>query len=355
MSATINEADFAAYFGGAPSRSIAGRTHPVQDHYLEDFLSSLSGFRPSPSSRPAGKIKADDLKVMQAGFRAEGVTDEGAVQALCTLARSDRIDYDLLGATVAMLAAREDDGRGILVFMTGVAEIRRASDAIRAATPNAIQLDILSLHANMSSQDQARAFRPPRKGARKVVVATNVAETSITIDDVRMQTSRARADTSDRLRRRHGASEGDHVRPRPRRSAARRDVDLACVGPTEARTSGSSPTGRGVQTLLAFLDRALRHGRPDQAGDAAHAARASGPDGQGDASRGRHRVVHRPGAQPARCALGRRRSAGPARHRCPRRRSRGSRATHLSRQSSGAAARRHPSRQGVHATAFRPR
>ena len=184
MSATINEADFAAYFGGAPSRTIAGRTHPVQDHYLEDVLPRLTGYRPSANIRPTAKLKADELKAMQAGFRAEGVTDEGTIQALCTLARSDRIDYDLLGATVAMLAGRQDDG-GILVFVSGVAEIRRSSDAIRAATPNAIQLDILPLHANMSSADQARAFKAPRKGARKVVVATNVAETSITIDDVR--------------------------------------------------------------------------------------------------------------------------------------------------------------------------
>ena len=199
MSATINEADFAAYFGGAPSRSIAGRTHPVQDHYLEDFLPQLSGFRPSAGTRPTGKLKADELKAMQNGFRAEGVTEEGTVQALCTLARSDRIDYDLLGATVAMIARRDDDG-GVLVFVSGVAEIRRASDAIRAATPNTIQLDILPLHANMSSADQARAFRPPRKGARKVVVATNVAETSITIDDVRRRNF-DRAHATDRLRR----------------------------------------------------------------------------------------------------------------------------------------------------------
>eukprot|EP00946_MAST-07B_sp_MAST-7B-sp1_P000372 g372.t1 len=118
-------------------------------------------------------------------------------------ATQQRTDYDLIAATV-MLADSEalaagDDG-AILVFMSGTMEISKAIDAIRRAFSGDIgnedaysggqsshralnSLQILPLHGSLTSGDQQRIFRRPPRGVRKVVVATNIAETSITIDD----------------------------------------------------------------------------------------------------------------------------------------------------------------------------
>ncbi|KAI9020610.1 hypothetical protein DFJ74DRAFT_643980 [Hyaloraphidium curvatum] len=78
--------------------------------------------------------------------------------------------------------------RGILIFLPGYAEISAmhellsANSVIRAATANGRLL--LPLHGVLSSEEQIRVFDRPPEGSCKIVIATNVAETSITIDDV---------------------------------------------------------------------------------------------------------------------------------------------------------------------------
>lgn len=73
----------------------------------------------------------------------------------------------------------------MLVFMTGVFEIKQAVDAIRQAVASTSErIEVLPLHANLTSQEQTLVFKPVKPGHRKVVVSTNVAETSITIDGI---------------------------------------------------------------------------------------------------------------------------------------------------------------------------
>ncbi|KAJ3159008.1 ATPdependent RNA helicase [Geranomyces michiganensis] len=78
--------------------------------------------------------------------------------------------------------------RGILVFLPGFLEISTLHEMltknprIRAATEQGKWC--IPLHGNLSSEDQLRVFKRPNAGACKIVIATNVAETSITIDDV---------------------------------------------------------------------------------------------------------------------------------------------------------------------------
>jgi ATP-dependent RNA helicase DHX57 len=94
-----------------------------------------------------------------------------------------KINYDLVNQTVkeidAELSYLKQDG-GVLIFMPGVVEINRTLDSLRSI-PN---LHVLPLHASLQSVEQRRVFPHAPAGKRKVVVATNVAETSITIDDI---------------------------------------------------------------------------------------------------------------------------------------------------------------------------
>ena len=114
--------------------------------------------------------------------------DISTVRALCA---SNRTDYDLLAHTVAYAMKRAEKvdftgsltGRAaILVFCPGVGEIRQAMDAISALCTDGVVL--LPLHANLAPSEQRKVFQAVHKTERKVIVATNVAETSITIPEV---------------------------------------------------------------------------------------------------------------------------------------------------------------------------
>ncbi len=133
-SATIDPDRFAAHFDGAPVIEVSGRTYPVEDRY----------------------------QPLDAG--EEGV---------------DQVDGIL--AAVEELAD-EDDGRGdILVFLAGEREIRETADALRKRHPE--QVEILPLFARLSAAEQDRVFRPA--GRRRIVLATNIAETSLTVPGIR--------------------------------------------------------------------------------------------------------------------------------------------------------------------------
>ncbi|CAO1632077.1 unnamed protein product [Parajaminaea phylloscopi] len=77
----------------------------------------------------------------------------------------------------------------ILVFVTGREEIDRClqslSDRMLGMAEGSLPLQLLPLHAGISAEEQADIFTPAPRGTRKCIVATNVAETSVTIDGIR--------------------------------------------------------------------------------------------------------------------------------------------------------------------------
>jgi ATP-dependent RNA helicase DHX57 len=168
MSATLDAGVFEDYFksGGKVGRvEISGRTFPVEDYYLDDVV-RMTGF----NAGRAG-ISLDDDDSLDADVKS-------AIQSI-----GMRINYDLIAQTVreidAELTHLKQDG-GILIFLPGTMEIARTLDHLRSI-PN---LHALPLHASLLSSEQRRVFPHAPHGKRKVIVATNVAETSITIDDI---------------------------------------------------------------------------------------------------------------------------------------------------------------------------
>lgn len=148
---------------------ISGRTYPVEDYYLDDVI-RMTGFNPGYNSRK-GDTDADDAVGVDADVAS-------AIQSI-----GMRINYDLIAQTVkeidAELTHLKQDG-GILIFLPGVVEINKTLDFLRSI-PN---LHVLPLHASLQSVEQRRVFPHAPIGTRKVIAATNVAETSITIDDI---------------------------------------------------------------------------------------------------------------------------------------------------------------------------
>ena len=182
MSATMDADRFAAYWGkNTPRIHIPGFTYPVQDFNLKDVL-SLTGYIPpkkgkKKSSAPFQNPADDDQTI-----NSEPQTN---LEDLVQRVQENIIDFKLIAALVKELVenkAYDDDG-AILVFLPGAPEIGKAEQAIRRANRNARML-ILPLHGGLQPKDQKLVFDKPNLGTTKVVLATNVAETSITIPDV---------------------------------------------------------------------------------------------------------------------------------------------------------------------------
>lgn len=74
----------------------------------------------------------------------------------------------------------------ILVFLPGLGEIRSMTERLQGnrALGDSKRFEIIPMHSALSSQDQRRAFVPAKEGRRKIILSTNIAETSVTIPDV---------------------------------------------------------------------------------------------------------------------------------------------------------------------------
>lgn len=131
ISATLDAEPVAAYLDDCPVLISEGQSHPVEVNYL-----------PLPDQRPLTLQAAE---------------------------------------AVAQIIKQGDDG-DILVFMPGRGEINGTLEALRGLG-TAERVSSIPLHGGLEPQEQDRAFAP--NSLRKVVVATNVAETSITIDGIR--------------------------------------------------------------------------------------------------------------------------------------------------------------------------
>ncbi|KAJ5279115.1 hypothetical protein N7478_004487 [Penicillium angulare] len=168
MSATLDADIFMNYFGGRGSVgfvNIPGRTFPVDDYYLDDVIRE-TGFAP-------------ELNEMEDDFEDSPRGEESLGKALRSIGMG--INYELIASTVRYIDAQLGDRPGgILIFLPGTMEIERCLTAIRRI-PHA---HALPLHASLLPADQRRVFQSPPRGKRKIIAATNVAETSITIEDV---------------------------------------------------------------------------------------------------------------------------------------------------------------------------
>jgi len=94
----------------------------------------------------------------------------------------NEIDYDLIALLIKSLLQTKNDDGSILVFLPGAGEIDRAERVIHQIVKGHA-IAILPLHGGLQPEKQQQVFVPARRGCTKIILSTNVAETSITIPD----------------------------------------------------------------------------------------------------------------------------------------------------------------------------
>nr|CAH7761914.1 unnamed protein product [Callosobruchus chinensis] len=143
MSATIDTAMFSNYFGGAPIIEIPGFTHPVKQHFLDDCN-----------------------------------LDVGKTIEMCD-GKSPNLVHDDVVRVIKYIHEKKPEG-AILCFLPGWEDINKISKMI----PERQDLVTYCLHSRLQDSEQWKIFSHPPPGVRKIILATNIAETSVTVDDV---------------------------------------------------------------------------------------------------------------------------------------------------------------------------
>ncbi|XP_071780554.1 putative ATP-dependent RNA helicase DHX57 [Centroberyx gerrardi] len=230
MSATLNANLFSEYFYNCHTIHIPGRTFPVDQFFLEDAIaktryviedgspymrsgkqnfSSTSGRGGKGGPKDMVDNLGDDMWNFMSFCKKDFVKDSIPDQQLSlqdltvrykdtkksvlkTMAAMDldKINMDLVESLLEWIV---DGGHNyppgaVLVFMPGLAEIKMLYEQLQSNrmfnNRNRTRCVVYPLHSSLSNEEQQAVFNRPPEGVTKIIISTNIAETSVTIDDV---------------------------------------------------------------------------------------------------------------------------------------------------------------------------
>ncbi|KAG0045979.1 hypothetical protein BGZ83_008813 [Gryganskiella cystojenkinii] len=233
MSATIDTGLFASYFGEGfkggqcPSISVPGRTFPVKQHFLNEVLDTMYQSYPSntmmqlsrndqtqkyiqremtiqpigppqphhstlPAKAYDSDDEEDDVDDTELDY-AESVLNQA--RSVSRMPRDEVLDADipaqLIAFTISHIVKSSDPSGAILCFLSGWEDMQEVNRQLLNTAPLGIdyhdtnKFRIHMLHSTLPSLSQQEVFEPlTDPGMRKIILATNIAETSITIQDV---------------------------------------------------------------------------------------------------------------------------------------------------------------------------
>lgn len=187
MSATIDTTLFSQYFNNCPVIEIPGRAFPVQQYFLEDCV-ELTKFVPPLDSKKRKRKEEDELP-------GDGEPEENlnkcvpakySIQtknAMSQITEKD-ISFELVESLLRYIKDQKIEG-AVLVFLPGwniiFALMKHLQQHILFGSSDYV---LIPLHSQLPREDQRRVFDPVSPGKTKIILSTNIAETSITIDDV---------------------------------------------------------------------------------------------------------------------------------------------------------------------------
>ncbi|XP_064271147.1 putative ATP-dependent RNA helicase DHX57 isoform X1 [Passer domesticus] len=224
MSATLNAELFSQYFHSCPIINIPGRTFPVDQFFLEDViamtryvLEDSSPYRRKVKQEQNGRHKRTAFEEVEEDLRRAGLLEttdtvvrdsdpdqkltlkqlltrykgvSKAVLKTMSVMDLDKVNLELIEALLEwIVAGRHSYPPGaVLIFLPGLAEIKMLYEQLQT---NALfnnrhskRCVVYPLHSSLSSEEQQSVFLRPPAGVTKIIISTNIAETSVTIDDV---------------------------------------------------------------------------------------------------------------------------------------------------------------------------
>ncbi|TGO42410.1 hypothetical protein BHYA_0009g00840 [Botrytis hyacinthi] len=218
MSATADAEMLQGYFAfktgsreiACPVLHVEGRAFPVEKYFLENIMDTFRETYPTGHTiwdlldssknkaylKSEERVKKTDLVVDIENEQPESVLkwdsheeDPDSIQmqiAMDTL--EGQVPVDLAAIVIAHIASTTEDG-AILLFLPGIRSINiieknlKTQDIFNLNFNDENKFKILKLHSSTADKHQ-EVFEPVSPGCRKIILATNVAETSITIDDI---------------------------------------------------------------------------------------------------------------------------------------------------------------------------
>jgi ATP-dependent RNA helicase DHX36 len=237
MSATIDAELFAGYFQQisndgnpieCPSLSVPGRTFPVTSTYLPELMQAMEEKYPAHTlnSLSLDKDTSEYLEIEGDFQRSNSMSDEREDMGVSTIdwkkerkaassegeiillnEREDAlVPFPLVALAIAHITNISDAG-AILVFLPGLEEILKVEELLLTLKPLRVDFKdhkykIIKVHSSLAS-GQTDVFEPVPQGVRKIILSTNIAETSVTIPDVQyvLDAGKLREKRYDQVRR----------------------------------------------------------------------------------------------------------------------------------------------------------
>ncbi|XP_059620655.1 putative ATP-dependent RNA helicase DHX57 [Phlebotomus argentipes] len=214
MSATLNAKIFSEYFSGAPVLDIPGRTFPVEQLFLEDIVEQCNYVLEADSQHCRKLRKSDEQDLMSELEYADviasnadpprSIRDENlrladfysryrdySKRTCNTMFLMDvlKVNPELIESVLVHIVKGDHswprEGT-ILIFLPGLAEIQAVFNYLSdhaLFSPRAGNCVLVPLHSTLTNEEQSMVFQRLKPPRRKIVLSTNIAETSVTIDD----------------------------------------------------------------------------------------------------------------------------------------------------------------------------
>lgn len=186
MSATVDTTLFTDYFGSVMVVEVYGRVYPVQEYYLEDCVQMLN-FVPPPNDRRKKNARDDipDEDDVEENCNKQISSDYGeATKTALAMMSEKELSFELIEALLRYIRDLGIPG-AVLIFLPGWNLIFMLQKYLENSTEfGNSRFRVLPLHSQIPREEQRKVFDPVPEGVTKIILSTNIAETSVTINDV---------------------------------------------------------------------------------------------------------------------------------------------------------------------------
>jgi len=181
---------FSRYFNGCPMFNIEGFTFPVDVYYLEDVIERTKFEFPEKPNKTSSWAKQQELDFehfIGPHVRKLKSDRDYSSHTIRQISKSESEEpcIELIQALLEYICRTDFDNGAILVFVDGWDMISKLCDQLQncGRFPSG-RYSIFPLHSMIPTAHQRKIFERPPPNVRKIIIATNIAETSITVDDI---------------------------------------------------------------------------------------------------------------------------------------------------------------------------